>query len=245
MTKHVTLLSAVAFFLTASLFSGESYADVYMLKDARGIIYFSDIPPAQKSRLKIIKRYKRTVKAGIQQSRTRYSSRSRRYSFSSRYDHLIRAAARKYNLDPMLIKAVIKTESDFNRFSVSSKGAKGLMQLMPGTAREMRVKSVFNPRQNIDGGSKYLRRMHNRFGGDVRLALAAYNAGPTAVKNHRGVPPYPETRRYIKKVRAHYRTLSGGAHLGAYSRKGGARTKAVVYSFKNRHGSRAYTDTPR
>lgn len=247
MNIQLALLSSVALFVSAILFSGESYAEVYMLKDTRGVIYFSDTPPAKKSRSIIVKRYKpaRTVKAGVPQKRTRYSSRSRRSIFSSRYDHLIRAAARRYNLDPMLIKAVIKTESDFDRFSVSSKGAKGLMQLMPGTAREMRVRSVFDPKQNIFGGSRYLRQMHNRFGGDSRLALAAYNAGPTAVKNHRGVPPYPETKRYIKKVQAHYRSLSGRGALRAYSQTDWARTKAVIYSFKNRQGSQVYTDTPR
>ncbi|VAX16956.1 Membrane-bound lytic murein transglycosylase D precursor [hydrothermal vent metagenome] len=245
MIMRVAMLSAVVSFLVTILFAGESYADVYMLKSARGIIYFTDTPPAQRSRAKIIKRYKRFKKAVTPLKRTSYFPRSRRFSFSSRYDHLIRAAARKYNLDPLLIKAVIKAESDFDRFSVSSKGAKGLMQLMPGTAKQMRVTHVFDPMQNINGGSKYLRKMLDQFGGGSRLALAAYNAGPTAVKNHRGVPPYPETRRYINKVWAYYRTLSGGGSLGSHSGGRRAGTKAVVYTFKNRQGARVYTDTPR
>lgn len=245
MTKQLTIISAAAFILVAVPFSGESYAEVFMLKDSRGIIYFSDTPPAQKSRAKIIKRYKRTVKVGSSYRPASYKTRSRRYSFSSRYDHLIRDAARRYNLDPMLIKAVIKAESDFNRWAVSSKGAKGLMQLMPGTARDMRVRSVFDPKQNINGGARYLRLMYNRFGGNSRYALAAYNAGPTAVKNYRGVPPFPETRRYVRKVHAFYRMLSGGSRLATYSGRGGARTKSVVYSFVNRQGSKVYSDTPR
>ncbi len=249
MKIRVALLSAVVFFFMTISFSGESYADVYMLKNARGIIYFSDTPPASRSRARIIKRYKPFPfkKPAVSQRRTKYFPRSRRFSFSSRYDHLIRDAARKYNLDPMLIKAVIKAESDFDRFSVSSKGAKGLMQLMPGTARQMRVTSVFDPRQNINGGSKYLRKMLDQFGGGSRLALAAYNAGPTAVKSHRGVPPYPETRRYIQKVRTYYRTLSGGEAFDSYSSRGKGRagTKPAVYIFKNQHGARVYTDTPR
>ncbi|VAX21072.1 Phage internal (core) protein, partial [hydrothermal vent metagenome] len=165
MIMRVAMLSAMVFFAVAVPFAGKSYADVFMLKNARGIIYFSDTPPASRFRAKIIKRYKPFKKSVTQRRRTRYFPRSRSFSFSSRYDHLIRDAARKYNLDPMLIKAVIKAESDFNRFSVSSKGAKGLMQLMPGTAKQMRVTHVFDPMQNINGGSKYLRKMLDQFGG--------------------------------------------------------------------------------
>jgi hypothetical protein len=112
----------------------------------------------------------------------------------------IRKAAAKYNLPTALIKAVIKAESNFDAGAVSSAGARGLMQLMPATAEELGVTNSFDIDQNIDGGSHYLRKMLDKFGGNVRVALAAYNAGPGAVQKYNGNVPYPETRNYVKRV---------------------------------------------
>ncbi len=112
----------------------------------------------------------------------------------------INQAATKYNLPPKLIKAVIKAESNFDASAVSSAGAQGLMQLMPATAEELGVKNPFDIAQNIDGGSHYLRKMLNRFNGDVKLALAAYNAGPGTVEKYDGNVPYRETQNYVKRV---------------------------------------------
>ena len=122
----------------------------------------------------------------------------------------VESAARLHRLDPMLIKAVIKTESNFNPYALSPKGAQGLMQLMPGTARDMNVIDPFDPRQNVFGGARYLRQMLNQFGGDVELALAAYNAGPNRVAPSWSVPNIPETRSYVAKVMRHYRAYRGG-----------------------------------
>jgi soluble lytic murein transglycosylase-like protein len=110
------------------------------------------------------------------------------------------AAAEKYNLDPNFIKAVMRAESNFKPDAVSRAGAMGLMQLMPGTAASLGVTDPFNISQNIDGGASYLRRMLTLFNGDESLALAAYNAGPNAVRRHNGIPPYQETQNYIPKV---------------------------------------------
>ncbi len=112
----------------------------------------------------------------------------------------IRTAAVRNDLDPELVRAVIQAESGWNVRAVSRKGAMGLMQIMPATARDLSLEEPFEPRANIRAGSRYLRRMLDRFGGDVVVALAAYNAGPTAVVRYGGVPPYGETVRYVRRV---------------------------------------------
>jgi soluble lytic murein transglycosylase len=108
-------------------------------------------------------------------------------------------------MDFALIKAVIKAESAFNPRAVSRKGAQGLMQLMPDTARDLLVDDPFDPYDNLRGGVRYLRQMLDTFGGDVTLALAAYNAGPGAVQSSNAVPPYPETRTYVRRVMQYHR----------------------------------------
>ena len=113
---------------------------------------------------------------------------------------LIRPVAIRYGLDPELVAAVIWMESGGNPTAVSRKGAKGLMQLMPETAQELGVKHVLDPKQNVEGGVRYLRTMLDSHGGDLSLALAAYNAGPTVVKKYAGVPPYRETQDYIQNI---------------------------------------------
>lgn len=119
---------------------------------------------------------------------------------SSAFDGLIREAAEAQGVDPALIKAVIDAESAFDPNAVSSAGAMGLMQLMPGTAEALGVSDAFDPRQNILGGTRYLKGLLDRFDNDPKLALAAYNAGPGRVKQYGGVPPFTETQTYIGRV---------------------------------------------
>ncbi|WP_065188792.1 lytic transglycosylase domain-containing protein [Shewanella woodyi] len=121
--------------------------------------------------------------------------------YSKRFDDLIQLAARNHQLEPALIRAVIHAESAFNVYAISKTGAMGLMQLMPETAKELGVKNAFKPAQNIDGGARYLAKMLKRFDGDIELACAAYNAGPTRVTEHKGIPPYPETIAYVERVK--------------------------------------------
>jgi len=116
------------------------------------------------------------------------------------YDDLIREAANRHHVDAALIKSVMQTESAFNALAVSRAGAQGLMQLMPQLAEELGIEDPFDARQNIMGGTLYLRQLLDRYRGNLRLVLAGYNAGTTTVTRHGGVPPFPETRKYIKRV---------------------------------------------
>jgi len=124
------------------------------------------------------------------------------------YDGLIRLAALEHGVPPALVKAVIAAESRFDPDAISRKGAQGLMQLMPLTALKLGVDDPFSADQNVSGGTRYLREMLDRYG-DMRRALAAYNAGPTAVDYYRGVPPYPETQAYVQRVMTYYRDYNG------------------------------------
>src|ERR1700732_4438456 len=119
-------------------------------------------------------------------------------------EKLVREAAERHNVDPALVRAVIETESNWNSSAISRKGALGLMQLVPGTARQLGVENAFDPRQNLDGGVRYLHMLLERYNGDLDRALAAYNAGPGAVDRARGIPRYRATREYVQKVTDSY-----------------------------------------
>lgn len=159
-------------------------ADIYRYVDANGRVHFTDTPTHG--------RYDMYLKEKLTAAT---SNRS--------YLDIIRRHASSYHLEEALLKAVIKVESDYQPSVVSKKGAQGLMQLIPETAKDLKVSNPFDPYENIRGGSEYLRMMLDLFNEDVELALAAYNSGPNAVKRYGGIPPYDETRNYVKKVK-HY-----------------------------------------
>jgi soluble lytic murein transglycosylase-like protein len=121
-------------------------------------------------------------------------------SLVTTYDHWIKAACRKHSLDPAMVKAIIHAESHFDPWAVSPKGAMGLMQMNPKTVKELGIKDPFNPKYNIDGGVRYLKDLLDVFEDDPKLALAAYNAGPTQVSRHNGVPPFKDTKNYLKRA---------------------------------------------
>jgi soluble lytic murein transglycosylase-like protein len=150
----------------------------------------------------------------------------------TKYDPAIRSAALKNGLDAALVHAVIRAESGYNRWAVSTAGAQGLMQLMPGTAVFYSVSDPFDPEANIEGGAKYLKDLSTLYPGRTDLILAAYNAGQSAVTKYNGVPPYPETREYIAKVQADYV-------------RGLTRGKTRIFTFTDAAGRRIMTNDPR
>lgn len=183
-----------AFLLLSS--STGAGAAMYVCKDGNGAVQYTNAPTLSSCKEVSSKRIRSGFSAPITQ---RVSPES------SRYDNHIRSASYRYDIDPLLIRAIIRVESDFDRYAVSKAGARGLMQLMPDTARELHVIDSFDPAQNIHGGTRYLRKLIDMFEGDLVLALAAYNAGPTLVKKVNRIPQITETRNYVKKVLVHYK----------------------------------------
>ena len=169
-------------------------ADIYRHVDANGVVHFTNAPQYTSMTSKRDWSFYRA-------ERRPADSSSGNPQLIHAYKDIIRHYASSYRLEEALVKAVIKAESNYNPQAVSRKGARGLMQLIPETARQMRVSDPFDPMQNIRGGSNYLRLMLDQFNGNVDLALAAYNAGPNAVQRHGGIPPYEETRTYVQRVR--------------------------------------------
>jgi hypothetical protein len=140
---------------------------------------------------------------------------------------LIERHSQAQNLDPRLVRAVIQAESGYNRRALSNKGAMGLMQLMPMTAKQLRVSDPWNAEENVRGGTTYLRQLLDRFAGRVEWAVAAYNAGPGAVERHRGIPPYRETREYVRRVLALYQGTEVRVARVTTASPGGSRTAAA------------------
>ena len=134
---------------------------------------------------------------------------------SSVWDEMIHSTASRHQVDPKLVRAVVQVESNFNPRAVSSRGAQGLMQLVPSTARRFGVRNVFDPKANLDAGVRYLKYLMGLFGGDLKLSLAAYNAGENAVGRHNGVPPYAETQDYLRRIATLYPLSSSKTALAA------------------------------
>ena len=165
-------------------------ADIYVFADARGGMHFSDMRLHEGYRL-----YRPTVPPVVRRGGRPRVQRSRRA-----WDGVIAWAGKSHGLSPGLVKAVIHAESAFDPRAISNKGALGLMQLMPGTAEQLGVDDPFNPWQNIEAGVRYLSSLIERFDGDLSLGLAAYHAGERTVRRYSGIPPYRETRNYVRRV---------------------------------------------
>ena len=186
--------------------------DIVKLGDGRYLVSNANFSISfESNEVKNIQFFPKTVKrknepAYFSFSKTTSSEKKYFKKSNNMYDHLIYKEARKNDIDPALLKAVIKTESNFNAKDTSNKGACGLMQLMPDTAKKLGVKDIYSPSENIGGGARYLKEMIYFFNGNLDLALAAYNCGPkTVCKYKKKIPPYEETRNFVKKVRYYYR----------------------------------------
>lgn len=186
---HVVLWALAAVFLSCAVCE----ADIFKTIDENGVVCYTDTPFNRKA-----ERIMKTEPAANQKDVAGDSARKREYH------GIVSEKAAKYEIDPSLVHAVIKAESNGNPYAVSRKGAKGLMQLMPATADDMQVRNPFDPEENIDGGTRYLKYLIERFDGDLTLALAAYNAGPKTVERTGTVPRIEETKQYVKKVLSLY-----------------------------------------
>lgn len=190
----IKFISVSVIFICSFLFALDSSAGIYRYVDENGVIHFTNCPRDPKFKLYIRESNEDVGNVG---------------SFcrdSNQYDKLISEFSKKYEVDFALIKAIIRAESGFNPGAISRKGAKGLMQLMPETASRLNVSNIFNPRENIEGGVRYFKYLLSLFDNDVRLSLAAYNAGENLVGELRSIPPYRETVDYVRKVLSYYQS---------------------------------------
>jgi soluble lytic murein transglycosylase-like protein len=200
MVRHFLFLVLLISLLA---YSEPGSAGIYRYEDENGNVYFTNCPRDPNFKL-YIREGKEDV--GSESGDEAAESGSRVSATSNEYDSLIREFARKYEVDPALIKAIIRAESGFNPYAISRKGARGLMQLMPQTAQRLNVYNVFNPRENIEGGTRHFRYLLGLFKYDLRLSLAAYNAGENLVLQTNSIPPYRETIDYIRKVLSFYQS---------------------------------------
>lgn len=179
-----------------------SHADIYMRRGPDGTLHFSNCPMGTEWKL-YAKESKRQYQYASYTTQKKYSR--------TQYDNLIASVARNQGMNPSVIKSIIEVESGYNPYARSSKGAMGLMQLMPQTAQDLGVTDPWDPMENITGGTKYISWLIRKYNGNLMLALAAYNAGPSAVDSYGGIPPYQETADYVRNVLAR---IYGGGYAG-------------------------------
>ncbi len=195
-----------------------AFAASFRLVDADGVVHFTNAPTDP--------RYQRHMEgSGSASGSLRILANQQ-----DRYAVEIRQAAERYGVEAKLVDAVIRVESAFDPWAISRKGAQGLMQLMPQTAAALGVRNSFNPRQNVEAGVRYLRFLLDRYRGNLPVALAAYNAGPHVVDWYRGVPPYPETRQYVRRILHQY----GGEGIAPQ----------FIYRYEDEAGTITYTNIP-
>jgi soluble lytic murein transglycosylase-like protein len=232
--------SAMSFIVVAVLLGlplRAAVADIYQYTDDQGVVHFSNVSVGNAKKFKRIP----TAPAGeqytapAQRPSPQQTAQVSSSNAPSNYIDMIGTACDRHGVDPALVHAIVKVESDFNPYALSRKGAMGLMQLMPQTAVDMNVRNSFNPTENIDGGVKYLRYLIDRYEGNLQLALAAYNSGETAVRKWGTVPPFPETQNYVQRVLKIYNNGIGNSF---------AASRVTIYVGYSEDGALVLTDDP-
>jgi soluble lytic murein transglycosylase len=188
--SKIFVLSA---FIIMTVIVSSVHADIYMYIDDNGVMHFTNAPTSNQHEYKVYIKERTSI--------------STRFHATDKYDKLISNASKEFNVDPPLLKAMIKAESDFDPRAISRKGAMGLMQIMPENFEMLNLENPFDPWQNIRAGAQYFKKLYKRFNGKLALSLAAYNAGPTAVDRYKNIPPYQETEEYVRRVLRYYRTF--------------------------------------
>ncbi|KJR43305.1 Lytic transglycosylase, catalytic [Candidatus Magnetoovum chiemensis] len=242
-------------------------AVIYKYTDRNGVVYYTNVPLMSTNS----KSYtlQGSAKTGKKESTKVNSGKAKRVPITSKnikkyksykrsynkkqvkeIEQIVHSKAAKYRIDPSLVKAIIKAESNWNPEALSPKGAMGLMQLMPSTARLLSVDNPYDPSDNIDGGVRYMKYLLYKFNGDVSLAVAAYNAGPGAVEKYGSIPPYNETQNYVQRVissykgKAYYPNYSGRTYsLLANSNVVNSSYSSKIYRVKLSNGTILYTNS--
>lgn len=223
MIRFLVILAVAAAVLAGA---APASAETYQFIGPDGTVHFTNAPSDP--------RYRRMTGLGPSSSGTAegFFRVPQTLETASSLTEMIRTAAQRHGVPEQLVSAVIRVESGFNARAVSRKGARGLMQLMPGTAAILGVRDSFDPMDNIDGGVRHLRGLLDRFGNNLPLALAAYNAGEGAVNTHGGIPPYPETQAYVGRILS----IVGGEHL--------VPMPASTFRYFENDGAVVYTNIP-
>ncbi len=185
--RNINLRLTIGLIIIAVL-SIPAWAEIYTYVDENGVLHFSNAPTSSR----------------YQYAGPEIEDSIAYYQAPNIFDNYIRDAAGLYGLEFALIKAIVQVESSFNPNAVSNAGAIGLMQIMPENHNALCLRDPYDPRANIMAGTRYLKSLLNRFDDDIRLSLAAYNAGPAAVERYNGIPPYPETQKYVNRVMGYY-----------------------------------------
>jgi len=231
MKRELAYILAIAAFLLVPC--PPASADIYQYTDESGVVHFSNVSVGSSKKFKKVKSEPKKEDAVEPASNTTGPLKRTSSGIPHSYIEIINSACYNHGVDPSLVHAVIKVESNFNPYAMSKKGAMGLMQLMPQTATELNVKNTFSPKENIYGGGKYLRDLMDRYEGNLSLALAAYNAGETTVKRWGTIPPIRETQNYVKRI------------LSLYNGNGGVfAPRHTIYVGYGEDGALLLTDNP-